>query len=60
MPGDIVEITVLEDPNLNRRVLVGPDGVIQWRADYGGPPNFTMYVPGSQLLDDLRAARQAG
>ena len=28
MPGDIVEITVLEDPNLNRRVLVGPDGAI--------------------------------
>ncbi|MBW0090388.1 redoxin domain-containing protein [Pseudonocardia sp. KRD-184] len=41
-------------------VLVGPDGVIEWRADYGGPPNYTMYVPGSQLLDDLRATRQAG
>lgn len=27
-PGDIVEITVIEDPNLNRRVLVGPDGRI--------------------------------
>ncbi len=27
-PGDIVEITVLEDSNLNRRVLVGPDGNI--------------------------------
>ena len=41
-------------------VLVGPDGVIQWRADYGGAPNYTMYVPGAQLLDDLRATRQAG
>lgn len=41
-------------------VLVGPDGVIQWRADYGGPPNFTMYVPGAQLLEDLRAGRQGG
>lgn len=41
-------------------VLVGPDGVIQWRADYGGPPNYTMYVPGSQLLEDLRANRPAG
>lgn len=41
-------------------VLVGPDGVIEWRADYGGPPDYTMYVPGAQLLDDLRAARQAG
>ena len=25
-PGDVVEITVIEDPNLNRRLLVGPDG----------------------------------
>lgn len=38
-------------------VLVGPDGVIQWRADYGGPPNYTMYVPPEQLAADLRAAR---
>lgn len=27
-PGDIVEITVLEDPSLNRRVLIGPDGAV--------------------------------
>lgn len=27
-PGDIVEVSVLEDPSLNRRVLVGPDGAI--------------------------------
>ena len=39
-------------------VLVGPDGVIQWRADYGGPPNHTMYVPNQQLLEDLRAGRR--
>lgn len=26
--GDVVEITVIEDPNLNRRVLIGPDGRI--------------------------------
>ena len=25
-PGDVIEVTVLEDPNLNRRVLVAPDG----------------------------------
>lgn len=25
-PGDVIEITVIEDPNLNRRVLIGPDG----------------------------------
>ncbi|MGI8720913.1 MAG: redoxin domain-containing protein [Geodermatophilaceae bacterium] len=39
-------------------VLVGPDGVIQWRADYGGPPDYTMYVPVEQLLEDLRTGRQ--
>src|SRR5690625_7381713 len=27
-PGDIVEVTVIEDSSLNRRVLVGPDGRI--------------------------------
>lgn len=36
-------------------LLVGPDGKITWRADYGGEPNFTMYVPVDQLLADLRA-----
>lgn len=36
-------------------ILVGPDGVIRWRADYGGPPSFTMYVPDDTLLAELRA-----
>lgn len=36
-------------------VLVGPDGTITWRADYGGAPNYTMFVPVPQLLTDLRA-----
>lgn len=36
-------------------VLVGPDGSITWRADYGGAPDYTMYVPMKQLLADLRA-----
>ena len=36
-------------------ILVGPDGVIKWRADYGGAPNYTMYVPVSNLLADMRA-----
>ncbi|MDQ2706498.1 MAG: hypothetical protein M3Z25_02170 [Actinomycetota bacterium] len=36
-------------------ILVGPDGRIQWRADYGGAPNYTMYVPLDQLAADLRA-----
>ena len=36
-------------------IVVGPDGVIKWRADYGGSPNYTMYVPVSNLLADIRA-----
>lgn len=35
-------------------ILVGADGRIRWRADYGGPPDFTMYVPDATLLDELR------
>jgi peroxiredoxin len=40
-------------------ILVGPDGVIGWRADYGGAPRYTMYVPVDQLRADLQAARPA-
>lgn len=36
-------------------VFVGPDGAISWRADYGSAPEYTMYVPVTQLLADLRA-----
>ena len=35
-------------------IVVGPDGKIQWRADYGGAPKHTMYVPISNLLADMR------
>jgi peroxiredoxin len=35
-------------------IVVGPDGHIRWRADYGGAPNYTMYVPVAHLLADLR------
>jgi peroxiredoxin Q/BCP len=35
-------------------IVVGPDGRIRWRADYGGPPKYTMYVPIPTLLADLR------
>lgn len=35
-------------------VLVGPDGQIRWRADYGGAPDHTMYVRVPALLKDLR------
>lgn len=40
-------------------VLVGPDGRIRWRADYGGAPNYTMFVPVSNLLADLRKGAAA-
>jgi peroxiredoxin len=40
-------------------LLVGPDGKIQWRADYGGAPKYTMYVKVDKLLADLEAGRQA-
>ena len=36
-------------------ILVGPDGLIKWRADYGGAPKYTMYVPVSNLIADIRA-----
>jgi peroxiredoxin Q/BCP len=39
-------------------VLVGPDGKIRWRADYGGAPDYTMYVKVDKLLADLKAGRR--
>lgn len=41
-------------------VVVGPDGHILCRADYGGSPNYTMYVPISNLVADLRAGLKNG
>lgn len=35
-------------------VVVGKDGVIAWRADYGGAPQYTMYVPVANLVADLK------
>ncbi len=35
-------------------IVVGPDGKIKWRADYGGAPDYTMYVPVENLLADMR------
>lgn len=37
-------------------ILIGPDGRIRWRADYGGPPSFTMFVADDTLLAELRRA----
>ena len=36
-------------------IVVGPNGRIEWRADYGGAPNYTMYVPVPTLLAQMRA-----
>ncbi|MEX0991333.1 MAG: peroxiredoxin family protein [Actinomycetota bacterium] len=38
-------------------VLIGPDGAIVWRADYGGAPKYTMYLPVDQLITDMKAGR---
>jgi peroxiredoxin len=35
-------------------IVVGPDGRIRWRADYGGPPDYTMYVPIPSLIADMK------
>jgi peroxiredoxin Q/BCP len=35
-------------------ILVGKDGTVRWRADYGGEPNYTMFVPTDVLLQHLR------
>jgi peroxiredoxin len=38
-------------------ILVGPDGTIRWRADYGGAPRYTMYVAPQKILHDMRAGQ---
>lgn len=43
-------------PNGHSFILVGPDGRIEWRADYGGEPDYTMYLPVENLLADLAPA----
>ncbi|MGW3353201.1 peroxiredoxin family protein [Nonomuraea rubra] len=40
-------------------LLIGPDGTIRWRADYGGEPKYTMFLPTSQILADMRRDMQA-
>ena len=41
-------------------ILVGPDGFIKWRADYGGAPKYTMYVPVPNLIADIRQGLKGG
>lgn len=38
-------------------VLVDPEGTITWRADYGGAPDYTMFLPTEAMLTDLEAER---
>jgi peroxiredoxin len=35
-------------------IVVEPNGQIGFRADYGGAPNYTMYVPVDNLVADLK------
>lgn len=35
-------------------IVLGKDGRILWRADYGGAPKYTMYVPVTNLVADVR------
>lgn len=36
-------------------IVVGPDGTIRWRADYGGAPKYTMFLPTTSVLADIKA-----
>ena len=38
-------------------VLIGSDGTIRWRADYGGAPKYTMFSPTGKVLADLNTDR---
>jgi peroxiredoxin len=40
-------------------IVIGPDGRIEHRADYGGPPDHTMYVPPENLIADIRKGIRA-
>lgn len=39
--------------NAHTFVVVGPDGRIRWRADYGGAPDYNMFIPVADLLADI-------
>ncbi|GAA3763269.1 peroxiredoxin Q/BCP [Spinactinospora alkalitolerans] len=41
-------------------MLISPEGEIRWRADYGGEPNYIMYLPVDQLLADMEAGPDQG
>lgn len=39
-------------------ILVDPSGTIRWRADYGGAPDYTMFLPTEKMLADMNAERK--
>jgi peroxiredoxin len=41
-------------------ILVGADGAIKWRADYGGEPDYLMYVPVSDLISEIKSGLDEG
>ncbi len=47
--------TMMDGRDGHTFILVGPDGKIRWRADYGGPPKYIMFLPTAALLADVRA-----
>ena len=48
------QMQMMGDRNGHTFILVGKNGRIRWRADYGGPPKYTMYVPDATLLEQMR------
>lgn len=54
------QMQMMGDRNGHTFILVGKNGRIRWRADYGGAPKYTMYVPDGTLLAQMRAGMKAG
>jgi len=48
------QMQMMGERNGHSFILVGKNGRIRWRADYGGAPKYTMFVPDDTLLADLR------
>lgn len=48
------QMQMMGERNGHTFILVGKNGRIRWRADYGGAPKYTMFVPDGRLLTDLR------
>jgi peroxiredoxin Q/BCP len=53
------QMQMMGDRNGHSFILVGKNGRIRWRADYGGAPKYTMYVPDSTLLTQMRTGMKA-